>query len=124
MTCLDLHRFFHRSILEQFLDIRKPDRTRTFKPLPGGFAGHYYSSMIFLKCILAVLCFLFWFPILLFLGDMVFLTIFLAPGKGEAVGIDPVSMVRSSPILWVLALLFFLLGFSWEYRRVRSRQAG
>jgi hypothetical protein len=32
--------------------------------------------------------------------------------------------VRSSPVLWILAVLMFLLGFAWEYRRVAARQAG
>ncbi len=77
--------------------------------------------MIYLKSILVGLCFLIVSAILLLLGTIVFFTIFFAPGKGEAVGIDPVSMVKSFPLLWILPALIFLLGFAWEYRRVASR---
>ena len=38
-----------------------------------------------------------------------------------AVAYDPVSIARSYPLLWVLAILVFLLGFVWEHRRLKSR---
>ena len=83
-------------------------------------ARDYYSSMIFLKCILAGLGFLVGSAILLPLVAIALLMVFVGPG----IGIDLGSTVRSSPILWVLAFLLFLLGFFWEYRRARSRRAG
>jgi len=77
--------------------------------------------MIYLKCILAGMCFLVGSAIVLPLGSLLFFTIVLPRGKGEVVGVDPVSMVKSSPLLWILAALFFLLGSAWEFRRVTSR---
>jgi preprotein translocase subunit SecY len=35
---------------------------------------------------------------------------------------DPISFFRSSHITWTLLFLAFLLGFTWEYRRVLARQ--
>lgn len=77
--------------------------------------------MIYLKSILVGLCFLAASAILLPLGFVVFSSIFAAPRNGEEFGFDPVSMVKSSPVLWILAVLFFSLGYAWEYRRVTSR---
>lgn len=39
----------------------------------------------------------------------------------EAIAIDVYSVVKSSPRLWVLGALAFMLGFLWERRRLKSR---
>jgi ABC-type transport system involved in cytochrome c biogenesis permease component len=80
--------------------------------------------MIFLNCILAGLGFLVGSAIVLFLAAGLFLSFLVEHEKGTVVGFDPVSMMRSSPIFWILAFLLFLLGFSRKYRRARSRRAG
>jgi uncharacterized BrkB/YihY/UPF0761 family membrane protein len=49
------------------------------------------------------------------------MALFAVPRAGGTVGIDPVSTVRSQPWTWIVGLAAFCLGFSWEYRRVRSR---
>jgi len=77
--------------------------------------------MIFLKSILAGLCFLFGGAILLLLGAIVFFSAFVEHKKNTTVGFDPVSMMKSSFLLWILGALLFLLGFVWEYRRVARR---
>ena len=46
----------------------------------------------------------------------------LAP-PGTSVGIDIVSVARHSPLVWILAVFAFSLGFYWEYRRLKLRQA-
>jgi hypothetical protein len=74
--------------------------------------------MIFLKCTLAGLLFLVGSAILLFVGAIALFAIFVARDKEVTVGFDPVSIVKSSPMLWVLAILLFVLGFAWEHRRV------
>ncbi len=79
--------------------------------------------MIFLKSLLAGLLFLVAAAIVLLLGAIVFLATVTAPGEGETMAIDVVSVTRSSPLIWILAVLAFLLGFSWEYRRVKARKA-
>ena len=79
--------------------------------------------MVFLKSILAGLFFLVGAAILLLLGTIVFFMTVFAPEEGTTVAFDPVSMAKSSPLIWMLAVLVFLLGFSWEYRRVKARQA-
>jgi H+/Cl- antiporter ClcA len=73
--------------------------------------------MILLKCTLAGLLFLVGYATLLFLGAIALFAIFFARHKGVTVGFDPVSIVKSSPMLWVLAILLFVLGFAWEHRR-------
>ena len=83
----------------------------------------YHSSMVLLKSILAGLVFLVGAAILLLLGTIVYFTAVLAPEPGTTVAFDPVSIAKSSPLIWMLAVLVFLLGFSWEYRRVKARQA-
>jgi hypothetical protein len=51
------------------------------------------------------------------------ISLFVSPKVRGAVGIDPVSIVRSQPWTWIMALAAFCLGFYWEYRRIRSRSA-
>ncbi len=77
--------------------------------------------MIYLKSILVGLCFLVVSAILLPLGLGVIFSILAAHAKGEEVGFDPVSIVKSFPLLWILPVLVFLLGFAWEYRRAKPR---
>jgi ABC-type Na+ efflux pump permease subunit len=79
--------------------------------------------MVLLKSILAGLVFLAGAAILLLLGTIVYFATVLAPEAGTAIAFDPVSIAKSSPLLWVLAVLVFLLGFSWECRRAKARQA-
>jgi hypothetical protein len=59
--------------------------------------------------------------ILLLLIIMVSLAAPTSPGT--AVGIDIVSVARSSPLIWIFAVMVFSLGFHWEYRRLKLRQA-
>jgi len=40
-----------------------------------------------------------------------------------AVGIDVVSLAKSSPLIWILTVLAFALGVHWEHRRLKLRQA-
>jgi hypothetical protein len=40
-----------------------------------------------------------------------------------AIGIDVVSFAKSSPLVWILTVLAFALGFHWEHRRLKLRQA-
>jgi len=42
---------------------------------------------------------------------------------GATVGLDVVSVARSSPLIWAFVVLVFSLGFHWEFRRLRLRQA-
>jgi hypothetical protein len=74
--------------------------------------------MNYLKCIFAGLCFLVVPAILLVLGAMVFFAILLP--KGQTIGIDVVSLVKL-PMVRILAVLVFFLGYAWEDRRVASR---
>jgi len=77
--------------------------------------------MILLKSVLGGLLALIFAVILLVVGAAV-IGIMLSKRQGEAViGFDPISMARSFPLLWVIALCaalgIFALGFYWEYRR-------
>ena len=79
--------------------------------------------MIMGKCILSGLLALLIAAIVLPMSVCAYLTWTAHPGKNEAaIGFDPISMVRSSPSVWVIAVLIFGLGFYLQYRRLRARQ--
>ena len=78
----------------------------------------YHGCMVFVKSTLAGLLCLIAVEALLLLTTGVATT--TPPGTG--VGIDVVSLPRASPLYWMLAALAFLLGFHWEYRRLKLRQ--
>jgi hypothetical protein len=53
----------------------------------------------------------------------VYLTWTVHPGRnGAAIGFDPVSMMRHSPSVWIIAVLVFGLGFYMQYRRLKAQQ--
>jgi hypothetical protein len=63
--------------------------------------------------------------ILLLVTIATILTLGIQASAGRtAVGIDVVSFAKSSPLVWILAVLAFALGFHWEHRRLKLRQAG
>ena len=77
--------------------------------------------MIILKCILAGLSFLVAFVFLAPVAVAVIFALFVRREPGTTIGFDPVSIMRSFPVLWLVPILVFLLGSFWEYRRIRSR---
>ncbi len=77
--------------------------------------------MILVKSFLVGLVAVILAAILSLVSLVVRISLFASPKRGTAVGIDPVSIVRSQPWTWVLGLAAFCLGFYWEYRRVRAR---
>ena len=40
------------------------------------------------------------------------------PDQTLYLGWDPVSLVKHSPVAWLLLLLAFAIGFGWKYRRL------
>ena len=78
--------------------------------------------MILAKSILVGLCLTLAAAFLLLLGAIVALAIIPHP-EGTAFAIDPISVAKSSPLLWVLAVLVFSFGFFSEYRRAKRRQS-
>src|SRR5437763_15482291 len=42
------------------------------------------------------------------------------PDQTIHLGWDPVSLVKHSPVAWLLLFLAFAIGFVWEYRRLTS----
>jgi len=81
----------------------------------------YYGFVICLKSMLTGLSSLIALGIL-FLFVIGIIGNIQAP-PGTQVGFDSVSVVRSSPLVWILAILAFTLGFYWKYRRLKLRQA-
>jgi hypothetical protein len=77
--------------------------------------------MILVKSVLAGLFLLIGVGILLLLSTVITLTALTS--RGTTVGIDVVSVARSSPLIWILAVLTFALGFHWKCRRLKVRQA-
>jgi hypothetical protein len=43
------------------------------------------------------------------------------PNRNEAIGWDPISLVRPAPWLIVTGICIFLIGFTWEFRRARAK---
>ncbi len=79
--------------------------------------------MILLKCILAGLLALLTAAIVLPMSVCVYLTWTVHPGHNEAViGFDPISMARSSPSVWIIAVMIFGLGFYLQFQRLKARQ--
>ncbi|MGH9433471.1 MAG: hypothetical protein ACRD3T_18220 [Terriglobia bacterium] len=77
--------------------------------------------MIIIKSILAGLVALVVVALLLIIG--VLIAGILTATRGPTIGIDPVSIMRSFPGYWVMPIIVFSLGFFWEYKRVKFRQA-
>jgi hypothetical protein len=79
--------------------------------------------MVLGKCIFAGLLALLIAAIVLPMSVCVYLTWTVHPGRNEAViGFDPISMVRSSPSVWIIAVTIFGLGFYLQYRRLKAQQ--
>jgi len=75
--------------------------------------------MIYVKCTLAGLLAVLAAAILLVIVVMVGISIASRPSDAGSVGWDPISLAR--PLTWLVALLgIFLVGFFWEFCRVRS----
>lgn len=82
--------------------------------------GH---NMILLKSMFAGLLALFVAAIVLPMSVCVYITWTVHPRHNEAsIGFDPISMARSSPSVWIIAVLVFGLGFYLQYRRLKARQ--
>jgi hypothetical protein len=77
--------------------------------------------MLFAKSILVGLLSLIGSGIFLLLIMAISISTQTSPGVG--VGIDIVSVARHSPLIWIYAVLVFSLGFHWEHRRLKLRQA-
>jgi hypothetical protein len=78
--------------------------------------------MILVKSILTGLAALVLTAILMLVGWMVRVSMVMRKPRDRTVtiGIDPVSVFKSSPGLWIIAMIVFALGFYWEYRRAAS----
>ena len=76
--------------------------------------------MILVKSLLVGLVAAFLAEIFLLVGGIVAIAVLSHPGV-ETVAIDPISVFKSSPALWALALVAFALGFLWEYTRAKRR---
>jgi len=73
--------------------------------------------MILIKSIFAGLVLLIVTAVFSLVAAIIAFTVFVERQEGTAVGIDPISVMRNAPILWVVGLVVFLLGFFWEFRR-------
>ncbi len=81
------------------------------------------NNVTLLKCMLAGLLALLIAAIVLPMSVGVYLTWTVHPRHNEAVvGFDPISMARSSPSVWIIAVVIFGLGFYLQYLRLKARQ--
>lgn len=72
--------------------------------------------MIYLKSIMAGLVAVFSVAVLLFVCIMSYLLVLASKQHGEgSIGSDPISVVRPSSLLIVMAV--FVAGFLWQFRR-------
>jgi uncharacterized BrkB/YihY/UPF0761 family membrane protein len=77
--------------------------------------------MIYVKSILVGLLALMLVPVCLLAIVVVGMVIYTSvhPPSGEgAIGWDPISLWRASPMVWFIPVLIFFMGFIWEYRRL------
>jgi hypothetical protein len=74
--------------------------------------------MIFVKSLLVGLVAALLAETFLLVGGIAAIAVLSHPGM-ESPAIDPISVVKSSPALWALALVAFAVGFLWEYRRAK-----
>jgi uncharacterized BrkB/YihY/UPF0761 family membrane protein len=78
--------------------------------------------MIYVKCALAGLLAVLAAAMLLAIVVVVGISIAsssLQSSQAGSVGWDPISLAR--PFTWLVVLGIFLVGFFWEFRRVRSK---
>jgi len=77
--------------------------------------------MIYVKSILAGLLALIVVPVCLLvivvLGMVIYALVHSTPGEGS-IGWDPISLIRTNPMLWSVPVFIFFVGFIWEYRRL------
>jgi hypothetical protein len=76
--------------------------------------------MILVKSTLFGVLSLIWVEILLLTTTF---TRSIESSQGTAAVVSYVSFAISSPLIWILAVLTFALGFQWKYRRLKLRQA-
>lgn len=77
--------------------------------------------MIFVKSVFAGIVAVFVFVFAFALMSLIVVSLVLKAPDGAAVGWDPVSLVRQSPLSWLLLTLAFSAGFIWKYRRLTRR---
>jgi hypothetical protein len=78
--------------------------------------------MVYLKSFAAGIVAVVLAALLVLIAAVVYLNLFFKHAEDQAIGWDPISLVRSSPWLSVLALLVFLAGYFWELRRATRPQ--
>jgi FtsH-binding integral membrane protein len=76
--------------------------------------------MVLLRSLLVGLVAALMAAILLLLGAMAAVAVIPHPEE-TTLTIEPVAVAKSSPALWVLAIVVFVLGFLWDYRRTKPR---
>jgi uncharacterized BrkB/YihY/UPF0761 family membrane protein len=78
-------------------------------------------TVIYVKSVLAGLFALIVVPMCVLVILVVAMVIYalVHPTSGEgSIGWDPISLVHTNPIVWSIPVLIFLMGFTWEYRRL------
>jgi hypothetical protein len=75
--------------------------------------------MLYLKSVLIGVLAALGAALLTLVGFVIVMTHGMPHQPGTAVGVDPVSIARSFPQLWLFPAIAFAGGFAWEYRRLR-----
>jgi hypothetical protein len=74
--------------------------------------------MLYLKCVIAGIAALVIASVVLPVMGILLLTLIVRPPTGTQIGFDPVSIAKSSPTVWLIALIVFASGFYWEFHRL------
>jgi hypothetical protein len=74
--------------------------------------------MLYLKCVIAGIAALVIAAVVLPVIMGILLYTFIRPPAGTTIGFDPVSIAKSSPTVWLIALFVFAAGFYWEFHRL------
>lgn len=77
--------------------------------------------MLYLKCVIAGIVALVIAAVVLPVMAILLYTLIVRPPAGTAViGFDPVSIAKSSPTVWLIALIVFAAGLYWEFHRLEK----
>jgi hypothetical protein len=79
--------------------------------------------MLYLKCVIAGIAALVIAAVVLPVMGILLFSLIVRPPAGEAIAFDVVSIAKSSPTVWLIALIVFAAGFYWEFRRLTKRNS-
>ncbi|HUI43056.1 MAG TPA: hypothetical protein VL523_13920 [Terriglobia bacterium] len=79
--------------------------------------------MVYVKSILVALLALVTAAFVTLVALVIVVTARVPRAPGTAIGVDPESIARSFPVVWLVPALVFIGSFAWEYRRLQRKKS-